>query len=386
PQQPTPTPHTQQQPTPTPKTPLLAPLSQLNITQKLPIAIPLSSLPKLSRRRMLQVSGWASMGFLAAWLGNRLLFGKSEGISELKGLPTQTETFETVAVNTKGEVINRSQHSAEVISEDIGNDITLAMAYVPGGTFKMGASEGEKDSTKNEIPQREVTVAAFLMSKYAITQQQWRQVASLPKLQRDLNPDPSKSKGDDRPVEQVSWHDAVEFCARLSVATKQNYYLPSEAQWEYACRGGTTTPFHFGESITTELANYNGNYTYAEGSKGQYREETTPVGTFSPNSFGLYDMHGNIWEWCADPWHENYEGAPTDGRVWHDDIDDNRYQNYPESLSDLLNDKLNHILRGGSWFNYPKHCRSANRNRSFDTDAEDINIGFRVVRSIPQAS
>ncbi|MFM6578381.1 MAG: formylglycine-generating enzyme family protein, partial [Dolichospermum sp.] len=123
----------------------------------------------------------------------------------------------------------------------------------------------------------------------------------------------------------------------------KTYRLPSEAEWEYACRGGTTTPFYCGETISTDLANYNGNYTYGRGQKGQYREKTTEVGIFPANLFGLYDMHGNVWEWCEDGWHENYINAPIDGTAW-------------TSLSDNLK-----VLRGGSWYFNPGLCRSAYR-------------------------
>jgi formylglycine-generating enzyme required for sulfatase activity len=160
----------------------------------------------------------------------------------------------------------------------------------------------------------------------------------------------------------VSWDDAIEFCARLSKATGREYRLPSEAEWEYACRAGTTTPFHFGETITTDLANYNGNYTYGSGSKGQYRKQTTDVGSFPANAFGLHDMHGNVWEWCQDNWHENYNGAPTDGSAW---VDENANQNIM-------------ILRGGSWFNYPWFCRSAFR-LDYGADGRNSIFGFRVV-------
>jgi len=117
-------------------------------------------------------------------------------------------------------------------------------------------------------------------------------------------------------VEQVSWIDTVAFCQKLSQQAGKTYRLPSEAQWEYACRAGTTTPFYFGETITPDLVNYNGNSPYGGASKGQYRQETTSVGSFPPNAFGLYDMHGNVWEWCEDVWHGNYNGAPTDGSAW----------------------------------------------------------------------
>jgi formylglycine-generating enzyme required for sulfatase activity len=205
------------------------------------------------------------------------------------------------------------------------------------------------------------------MGKYQVTQAQWRQIANRTELKenRDLTPDPSEFKGDNRPVECVSWEDVVEFCDRLSKYTKRLYRLPSEAEWEYACRAGTTTPFHFGETITTDLANYDGNYVYGNGVKGTYRKETTEVGSFGvANNFGLYDMHGNVWEWCQDNWHDNYEGAPTDGSAWINNEEHN-------------NKKL---LRGGSWFYNPDYCRSAYRGSNYLDDINH-NIGFRVVCS-----
>jgi formylglycine-generating enzyme required for sulfatase activity len=175
----------------------------------------------------------------------------------------------------------------------------------------------------------------------------------------------SSFSGAKRPVEQVSWNNAVEFCQKLSQKTGREYRLPSEAEWEYACRGGTTTPFHFGETITTELANYDGTVNYASEPKGQYRQETTEVGSFPPNSFGLYDMHGNVWEWCQDDWHDNYANAPKDGSAW-------------TSQSGNAN-----VLRGGSWLNFPQICRSASRYRyNFNWEVLDRirnGIGFRVV-------
>jgi formylglycine-generating enzyme required for sulfatase activity len=203
------------------------------------------------------------------------------------------------------------------------------------------------------------------MGKYQVTQAQWRFVAQLPQVNRELEQDPSHFKGDNRPVESVSWEDAVEFCLRLSEHTKRQYRLPSEAEWEYACRAGTTTPFHFGETITSDLANYNGEYSYGQGPKGVYKQETTKVGSFGvANNFGLYDMHGNVWEWCQDHWHSNYEGAPTDGSAWLSNKEDSNRK----------------LLRGGSWNVDPGNCRSAFRYYSYLVS--NLNdIGFRVVCS-----
>ncbi|MBD2138627.1 formylglycine-generating enzyme family protein [Anabaena sp. FACHB-1237] len=265
--------------------------------------------------------------------------------------------------------IKRQPQKAEYFPEELGDNLTLAMVSIPGGTFMMGSPK-EQDSYDSERPQHSVTVPPFLMGKYPITQAQWRFVAQLPQINRQLELDPSAFKGDNRPVEQVSWYDAVEFCLRLSQYTDRPYSLPSEAQWEYACRAGTTTPFHFGETITTDLANYDGNYTYGNGVKGVYREKTTEVGSFKvANNFGLYDMHGNVWEWCLDDWHNNYEGSPTDGRPWFDDN------------TTLFDKTKTAVVRGGSWNDIPVICRSASRNPDVRAGRGhfDNYIGFRVV-------
>jgi formylglycine-generating enzyme required for sulfatase activity len=199
------------------------------------------------------------------------------------------------------------------------------------------------------------------MGRYPITQAQWQAIAATAKIDIDLETNPSNFTGNELPVERVTWYQATEFCKRLSRETKQEYRLPSEAEWEYACRAVTTTAFHFGETITGDLANYNATKTYADEPRGEYREETTPVGQFPPNAFGLYDMHGNVWEWCADTWHDNYDGAPRDGSVWTKNGNDNRSP-----------------LRGGAWYDYPGSCRSAYRSYDFRRDGIGY-YGFRVV-------
>ncbi|OYD95152.1 hypothetical protein CDG77_10520 [Nostoc sp. 'Peltigera membranacea cyanobiont' 213] len=275
-------------------------------------------------------------------------------------------------------IINRHRQQAYGFAEDLGNGIVLEMIQIPGGSFTMGAPKTEKYSRDSERPQREVTVPTFFMSKYPITQAQWRAVASIAKEKGQLKPEPSYFKGANRPVERISWHDAVEFCSRLSHHIGKSYRLPSEAEWEYACRAGTTTPFHFGETITSEFGNYNANDTYGAGVKGTYREETTEVGRFGvANAFGLYDMHGNVWEWCFDDWHNNYEGAPIDGSTWLDKYT-RREKNDPLWYGGST------VLRGGSWYNIPSYCRSASRyvsNRGLNNILTNI-VGFRIVCAV----
>ncbi|MBD1858958.1 formylglycine-generating enzyme family protein [Leptolyngbya sp. FACHB-1624] len=275
-----------------------------------------------------------------------------------------TFSFEVITVNDRGQEIDRRQSQASYRREELAKGVFLDMVSIPGGTFWMGAAEGELEAKDSEKPQHQVTIEPFFMGKYAVTQAQWSAIAQLPKINWDLNPDPSNFKGNNRPVEQISWDDAIEFCDRLTRKTGERYRLPSEAEWEYACRAGTTTPFHFGETITPELVNYSGDYTYANAAKGKYRKTTIEVGSFPPNAFGLYEMYGNVWEWCADPWHDSYVNAPVDGRVW-------------EMGSDYR------VLRGGSWNRYPWYCRSATRY-DYDAGFRGSYIGFRVVCSAPR--
>jgi formylglycine-generating enzyme required for sulfatase activity len=235
--------------------------------------------------------------------------------------------------------------------EDLDNDTKLEIVRIAGKRFLMGSPDNEVDRQEDEGPQHRVEIRSFGMGKYPVTQEQWWVVATkFPKIKRDLEPEPSAFKGDRLPVECVSWYDAIEFCDRLFQKTKKIYRLPSEAEWEYACRAGTTAPFHFGETIATDLANFNQKYG-----------GTTEVSKFQPNASGLYDMHGNVWEWCADHWHENYKGAPTNGSAW---------------LTD--NQGAGRLMRGGSWFDYPSYCRSACRGY-FGADVRDGDLGFRVV-------
>jgi formylglycine-generating enzyme required for sulfatase activity len=265
--------------------------------------------------------------------------------------------------------LHRYRRKNQSYTEDLGNDVKLTLMLIPSGEFLMGAPETEPEILDRER-QHPVQVSQFLMGRYPVTQEQWRVVAGYKQVARELKSDPSHFKGDKLPVENVSWEDAEEFCQRLSVRTGKNYHLPSEAQWEYACRAGTTTPFHFGEIITTDLANYNGQFTYNNSPKGEYRQRTTEVESFPANAWGLHDMHGNVWEWCADDWHKDYTDAPSDGSPW---------------LKNAKNDqnKLYKLLRGGSWARYPSMCRSASR----DYDAGDISFfyfGFRVCCVVPR--
>jgi formylglycine-generating enzyme required for sulfatase activity len=243
------------------------------------------------------------------------------------------------------------------------------MVRIQGGTFLMGSPSSEAGRDNNET-RHQVTVGSFYMGKYEVTQREWTAV---------MGNNPSSFKGDNLPVENVSWYDAVEFCNRLSqregltpaytrngdtVTWNRNadgYRLPTEAEWEYACRAGTTTPFNTGNNISTNTANWNGNYPYSNGSKGVYREKTVAAGSFPPNAWGLYDMHGNVWEWCWD-WYGAYTaGARTDpvGAVTG----------------------AARVLRGGSCYSSAVDLRSALR-RYGTPSGPSGTLGFRLVRGL----
>ncbi|MEB3323873.1 MAG: SUMF1/EgtB/PvdO family nonheme iron enzyme, partial [Cyanobacteriota bacterium] len=244
--------------------------------------------------------------------------------------------------------------------EELAEGIAITMIQIPAGEFLMGAPESEEGRTDNDGPQHRVKLPSFFIGQTPVTQAQWRVVASWPKVERDLNPDPSHFEGANRPVEQVSRWDAMEFCRRLSQRTNREYSLPSEAQWEYACRAGTRTPFAFGETLTPDLANYDGNVSYGTGPKGTYLQETSEVSSFPANSWGVQDMHGNVWEWALDTWHDNYKEAPTDGTPWRS-----------------VGGQGEKLLRGGSWGSPPEDCGSAARIGHLKGD-RSFFIGFRL--------
>jgi formylglycine-generating enzyme required for sulfatase activity len=217
--------------------------------------------------------------------------------------------------------LHRYECTNDSYTLDLGEGVSLTLMLIPAGEFMMGSADDDGTAADNERPQHRVQLTQFLMEATPVTQAQWRVVAGYDPVDGDVKmaADPSKYKGDDRPVEQVNWYQATEFCQRLSKRTGKHFHLPSEAQWEYACRAGTETAYHVGPELTPELAKYDS------------RDGTVPVRSYPPNRWGLYDMHGNVWEWCADYWHEDYEGALTDGSAWIEGGD-----------SDLR------VLRGGS--------------------------------------
>jgi len=259
--------------------------------------------------------------------------------------------FEVVTVNLRGKIIKIVIEEAEFFVEYLGDGVQLDMVKIPGGSFIMGSPKTEKYRSDNDEVQLEMNVSEFCLGKYVVTQKQYAKI---------MGRNPSRFKGERNPVENVSLKDAIEFTLKLSQKTGRRYKLPNEVQWEYACRAKTTTPFHFGETITTDLANYDGNYTYADESKGKCLETTVEVGMYRPNAFGLYDMHGNIWEWCRDNWHNGHPEESTDDEVSGDV--DNKYE----------------IIRGGSWIVNPRYCRSGYRSNCHGYSDSYDTVGFRV--------
>ncbi|WP_310410803.1 bifunctional serine/threonine-protein kinase/formylglycine-generating enzyme family protein [Chamaesiphon sp. OTE_8_metabat_110] len=235
-------------------------------------------------------------------------------------------------------IVKKSSGQANRFFEELSGGVRLQMVNIPAGTFMMGAPELEDGSSAAQRPQHRVNIPSFYMGKSPVTQAQYEMV---------MGSNPAYFQGGDRPVETVSWHDAIEFCQKLSQLTARHYRLPTEAEWEFACRAGTTTAFYFGETISLEVANYRS-------------EETTLVGSFPANGYGLDDMHGNILEWCADNYHGSYIGAPADGSAWANEANPTR------------------VLRGGSWYSKPSYCRSAARIY-YQPNHRCSYFGFRVV-------
>lgn len=273
--------------------------------------------------------------------------------------------FTTVQLDANGKVVAQEVKEARFFTEDLGNGASLDMVAMPAGRYLMGAPETEAKQYPDESPQHEVTLPRFYLSKFEVTQAEWRAVAALPKVNRDLNPEPARFKGDELPVESISWDEASEFCARLSKKSGRAYQLPSESEWEYAARAGSLKAFTFGETVTADLVNLDGTAPYELAAVGVFRQQTVPVGSLGiANAFGLYDIHGNVWEWCAGEYHANYEGAPTDGSA--------RQSNAEVKYR---------VLRGGGWDSLGVDCRSASR-LSYAQAGKRPNIGFRVAMSL----
>lgn len=272
-----------------------------------------------------------------------------------------------------GRATAQKRGRARLYVEDAGG-VELEMVEVGGGRFAMGSNAAEadaayadakryndqatRDTVAAEMPVHSVNVPGFYIGKYEVTQRQWQAVMGrLPRLEE-------KYRGDDLPVVNVTWREVEEFCRRLSKITGRQYRLPSEAEWEYACRAGTDTPYAFGPTINHQLSNFNGAAPFGGAERGTFRQSLTPVGEMgAANAFGLFDMHGNAWEWCADNWHDSYDGAPTDGSVWDTTDADNRSYR---------------VIRGGSWDSIANSCRSASRRKA-GVIAATSKIGFRVV-------
>ena len=315
----------------------------------------------MKRRKFLQYSSLSGAGVLLA--SGPVLASAITSASNKSSIHLEEFDFNVPTVDRSGKVKFQERHTAKFFAEPLARNAHLEMVAIKPGKFRMGPSRGETQTKASEFPHHRVNVSQFFISKNPITQVQWAAIAALPKVNRELNPDPSHFSGSDRPVESISWLEAVEFCDRLSQHTGRQYQLPSEAQWEYACRAGTQTPFNTGETITSQLADYVGTYTYKSEAAGSYRQSTTPVGRFAPNAFGLNDMHGNVWEWCADNWSSDYSRAPRGGRAW------------------VARNSHMRSIRGGGWLDAPASLRSASRS-GYSEIGLNRTIGFRVSTSV----
>lgn len=248
------------------------------------------------------------------------------------------------------------------------SDCPIKMVKIPAGKFLMGASRHDLYPSPSELPRVEVTLESFLISETTITQRQWEIVANWEPVDRPLKHRPSYFKESGLPVEQVSWHDAMEFCARLRRKTRVAYTLPTEAQWEYACRAGTTSDYSFGNSLTPDRANFDTQWDYLSPFP-EGKEQTVEGRFYPPNGWGVFGMHGNVFEWCLDSWYGTLKGMPQDGSA--------RIKPVDPAL------KAVHAVRGGGWMSPPQECRSSARRGVQHYSDGCSDVGFRVVAPAP---
>ena len=265
---------------------------------------------------------------------------------------------------TDAQMAQRAWASHKGIEPIFTNQQGMRLTLIPPGEFQMGSPAGEADRYDDETQHRVRITEPFLLGVYEVTQAEWEKVmGSNPSWFSQAGGGADRVSGQNTsrfPVETVSWEDSTEFCRRLSVREGRTYRLPTEAEWEYACRAGTTTPFHFGSTLNGTQANVDGNYPYGTSEKGPYLQRTTQVGSYSANAFGLYDMTGNVYEWCQDGYDETFYGkSPVD----------NPSNNPKEGVR---------VLRGGSWYYIARNSRSAVRYWNTPSNRDDY-IGLRVV-------
>lgn len=257
----------------------------------------------------------------------------------------------------------------------ITNSIGMKLVLIPKGKFLMGSPLTEPERETKEVPHEVIITRPFYMGVYEVTQGEFLRVLGnkiKPELHRD-SPDKAQY-----PMESMLWKEAVEFCDRLSQLPEEQqagrqYRLPSEAEWEHACRAGTTTAFHFGDSLSSRQANFNGNFPYGSGETGPYLRTTAKVGSYEPNAFGLYDMHGNVWEWCADWYDANYyRNSPKEDPLGP-----------PMGVTPTDYGDYYLTIRGGSWLDDARACRSAYRFRAMPDNRYRM-IGMRVVCDVEE--
>jgi len=282
---------------------------------------------------------------------------KEERVRIIKKYMSEVKLDRTLTIQLKEQLAELEEmeetepaKQEEELPQSFTNSLGMEFVLIPAGTFMMGSPEDEPERKSIETLHQVTISQSFYMAATPVTQREWVTIMG-------NNPSYFRKNGEDCPVEQVSWNDAQKFIKQLNQREERNYRLPSEAEWEYACRAGTTTPFNTGNCLSTDDANYNGNYPYKNCPKGKYRKRTTPVKKFTPNAWGLYDMHGNVWEWCQDD-----------------------YDDYPStSVVDPTGSTTGsfRVSRGGSWNFIASYCRSANRNR-FKPEIRYYYMSFRL--------